>query len=128
MELKPQISTVLKEKEVGDDISYILAQIRQYIIENRMSLEDAFDLFDANSDNVISEEEFSEVCEKIIGIKDVKKIEAARLELDKNADGNIDLVEFANKLCQFYKKRSDIKIGSDFDKIKREISTEKRLK
>ena len=96
--------TVLKEKEEGSEISYILGQIRQYIIENRMSLEDAFDLFDADSDNFISEKEFTEVCQKVIGVTDINKIEEARKTLDKDVDGNIDFMEFANKLCQFYKK------------------------
>ena len=42
-------------------------------------------------------------------------IETARLSLDKNADGTIDFLEFANKLSQFYKKRTDIQTGTDFE-------------
>lgn len=94
-------------QSVENEIEQITTQLREFIIDQKLSLDEAFSIFDVNKNGEIDYEEFRKGIKAMLG-KNVKSvnIEKAFIQLDLDHDGLIELKEFSKRLRKYFSKNS----------------------
>ncbi|CAG9330938.1 unnamed protein product [Blepharisma stoltei] len=94
----------MQENPEGNELDQIVARMREYIIEEKLSLEEAFSVFDVDRNGNIEYEEFRKAIKNTLGNVRSADIEKAFFYLDADHDGYLRFKEFANKLRKYFSK------------------------
>ena len=88
-----------------EELNSIIGKVREFIIDERLLLQEAFGVFDVDKSGNIEYLEFESGIKEILG-KSVTRaeIEAAYKVLDKNSDGVIEFKEFSKHLRKYFAK------------------------
>lgn len=93
------------EEQLEDEIELITNQLREFIIQQKLSLDEAFSIFDVNRNGELDYEEFRKSIKVMLGGKvRSSDIEKAFIQLDKDSDGIIQIHEFTKRLRKYFSK------------------------
>lgn len=82
----------------------VISGMQKYIVENKLSLEEAFASFDIDAGGQIDFEEFRVTIRKLLGNISSSDIEAAFNDMDEDHSGTLQFSEFSNKIRKYFSK------------------------
>ena len=84
-----------------------MSLLRDYIVQQGLTLEKAFALFDVDRDGTISVTELKSGLRALVssGIKEVD-LDRAMREMDTSKDGKVQFEEFCEKMKRFYDSKA----------------------
>ena len=82
----------------------IIAGIQKYILDNKISLEDAFAFFDIDESGHLEFQEFRLTVRKLLGNISSALIESAFNEMDEDHSGTVQFIEFSSKIRKYFTK------------------------
>jgi len=90
-----------------EEIAKLVSLLRDYIVQQGLTLEKAFALFDVDRDGTISVTELKSGLRALVssGIKEVD-LDRAMREMDTSNDGKVQFEEFCEKMKRFYDSKA----------------------
>lgn len=111
-------------------LNNLVYKLREYVLEEKLTLEETFYMFDADKDTRIDANEFRRGITSLLNNIPGREIENAFMFIDSDGDGSITFAEFSNKLRSYFYKPKNMTntcpntymIGEPTNRVKVEIS------
>lgn len=103
-EALPRAPLVSDEVAKAPKMNPVLEALQKYIVEHKLTLEDAFSHFDVDESGNIDFEEFRTSIRRLLGNLSSSEIEMAFNDMDDDHSGTLKFSEFANKIRKYFSK------------------------
>lgn len=97
-----------QDNSEGNELDMLVSRMREYIIDEKLSLEEAFSMFDVDQNGNIEYEEFRKAIKNTLGNVRSADVEKAFYYLDADHDGYLKFKEFSNKLRKYFAKNPHV--------------------
>ncbi|CAG9318629.1 unnamed protein product [Blepharisma stoltei] len=98
----------IEEPPDAPQLNSLVVKLREYILEEKLTLEEAFYMFDSDKNKTIDFNEFKRGILCLIPSISNRDIESAFIYIDQDGDGNVTYQEFSNKLKGYFYKPNNI--------------------